>query len=127
MAQELGEAATLLRESAEAERALIEAEYAAEHELQVAEERYRRALAKLEQAQQRAERRRREFEQARARLDQSQLERAAGPLIRRVSVERPSLPRPARDDSRARTRALKTAKPAPEDAGSNGSGSGTAD
>ena len=125
MAQEQGEVATILRESAEAERALIDAEYAAEHELHVAEERYRRALDKLEQTQQRVERRRREFEQARALLDQCQLERASGPVIRRVSVERPSLPRPARDDSRAR--APKTAKPAPEDAGSNGSESGTSD
>jgi hypothetical protein len=121
MAQERGQVETVLRESVEAERVLIEAEFAAERELVLAEERYRRSLEKLERAQQRVERRRREFEQARARLDQCQLERAAGPLIRRVSVERPSLPRPARDDSRARARNSKTKEPAPPGAGSNGS------
>ncbi len=123
MAQERGQAETLLRESAEAERALIDAEFAAEHQLALAEKRYRRSLEKLERSQQRVERRRREFEQARSRLDQCQLERAAGPLIRRVSVARPALPRPARDDSRVRTRVPKTNEPAPEGAGSNGSDS----
>jgi hypothetical protein len=121
MTQERGQVETVLRESVEAERALIDAEYAAERELALSEERYRRSLDKLERTQQQSERRRREFEQARARLDQCQLERASGPLIRRVSVERPSLPRPARDDSRARARNPKTQEPAPDGAGSNGS------
>jgi hypothetical protein len=119
MAQKQGEANTLVRESADAERALIEAELQAERELLIAEESYRRSLEKLERAQQRVERRRREFEQARARLDQCQLERSSGPLIRHVSVSRPSLPRPARDDSRARKRVLQTKEPAPTGAGSN--------
>lgn len=121
MVHEPGQAETLLRESAEAERLLIDAEFAAEQQLILTENRYRRSLDKLERSQQRVERRRREFEQARSRLDQCQLERAAGPHIRRVSVARPTLPRPARDDSRARTRASKTEEPAPEGAGSNGS------
>lgn len=119
MAQEQAAVETLVRESAAAERALIEAESAAERELQRAEERYRRSREKLERAQQQVEKERRSFEQARAQLDQCQLERAAGPRIRRVSVERPSLPRPARDDSRVRTRAQKIQKPASADAGSN--------
>jgi hypothetical protein len=127
MTQERGQVDTVLRESVEAERALIEAEYAAERELSQAEERFRRSLDKLERAQLRVERRRREFEQARAKLDQCQLERAAGPHIRRVSVERPSLPRPARDDSRARSRVPKKQEPAPSGAGSNGSGTDETD
>lgn len=118
MAQQQAAVETLVRESAEAERALIEAEAVAEHELKRAEERYRRSLEKLERARQQVEKERRSFEQARARLDQCQLERAAGPRIRRVSVERPSLPRPARDDSRARARAQKISEPASADAGS---------
>lgn len=123
MTQERGQVESLLRESVEAERALIDAELAAERAMHLAEQHYLRALEKLERAQERVERRRREFEQARARLDQCQLERASGPLIRRVSVARPSLPRPARDDSRARNRVAKTTEPAPESAGSNGSDS----
>ncbi|HET9660831.1 MAG TPA: hypothetical protein VFP05_10915 [Thermomicrobiales bacterium] len=106
-----------LRESRVAELALIEAETQAEGELQRAEARYRRALDKLTRAQERLDATRREFEQARAQLDQRQLERAAGPVIRRVSVARPSLPRPARDDSRARERERKRNGPAPEEAG----------
>ncbi len=121
VAQEPGQTETLLRESAEAERTLIDAEFAADCQLALAEKRYRRSLDKLERSQKRVERRRREFEQARSQLDQCQLERAAGPLIRRVSVARPTLPRPARDDSRARTRAPKIDEPAPEGAGSSGS------
>ncbi len=121
MPQQRAATETLLRESADAERALIETEAAAERDLQRAEERYRRALEKLERAQRRVEAERKSFEQARARLDQSQLERAAGPLIRPVAVGRPTLPRPARDDSRARARARKMQEPAPEGAGPNGS------
>jgi hypothetical protein len=121
VAQEPGQAETLLRESSEAERTLIDAEFSAEQRLVLAEKRYRRSLDKLERSQQRVERRRREFEQARSQLDQCQLERAAGPLIRRVSVARPTLPRPARDDSRARPRTPKPDEPAPDGAGSNGS------
>ncbi|MEZ4506445.1 MAG: hypothetical protein R2848_11555 [Thermomicrobiales bacterium] len=116
MAVERSQTDTLLREAVNAEQALIEAETLAENELDVAESRYRLALEKLERAQQRVERRRREFEQARARLDQCQLERAAGPLIRRVAVGRPSLPRPARDDSRVRSRSQKNSGPTPEGA-----------
>ncbi len=123
MTQEPGQAKILLRESAEAEQSLIDAEFAAEQQLVITERRYRHSLDKLERSQQRVERRRREFEQARSRLDQCQLERAAGPHIRRVLVARPTLPRPARDDSRARPRTLKTDEPAPEGAGSNGSDS----
>lgn len=123
MAQEHGSVETLLRESSGAEQALIDAETSAEREFELAEARYHRALKKLESAQQRVQQQRRQFEQARARLDQCQHERAAGPLIRRVAVERPSLPRPARDDSRARTRRAKTTEPAPEGTGSKGSDS----
>jgi len=124
MAQKQGQVDTLVRESADAERALIDAELEAERGLLVAEERYRRSLEKLEGAQQRVERRRREFEQARAKLDQCQLERSSGPMIRHASVSRPSLPRPARDDSRARKRTSETQKPAPESAGSKNPESG---
>lgn len=113
----------LLRESSQAELALIGAELDAERELHIAEDRFRRSLEKLERAERRVERRRRAFEQARARLDQCQLERAAGPLVRPVAVARPALPRPVRDDSRARARAAKKAEPAPEGTGSNGTGS----
>lgn len=123
MSQERQSAEALLRESIDAERTLIDAETRAEHELQTAEKAYRRSLEKLERSQQRVERRRREFEQARAHLDQCQLERAAGPLIRHVSVARPSLPRPARDDSRGRSRTPKKTEPVPEGTGSNGSNS----
>lgn len=125
MAQDRQTAEILLRESVDAERALIDAETSAERELQSAEKAYRRALERLEQSQQRVERRRREFEQARAKLDQCQLERAAGPLIRHVSVARPSLPRPARDDSRLRTRTPRKPEPAPEGTGSDNSNSGS--
>lgn len=113
MAHESGEGDGLLRESRAAEMALIDAETRAEQELARAEARYRRALDKFTQAQARMEASRRDFEQARAQLDQRQLERAAGPMLRRLSVARPSLPRPARDDSRARKRN----GPAPEGAG----------
>lgn len=118
MGDRQSERENLLQSSGVAERALIDAEAQAEREMQEAEERYRRATEKLELAQQRVLQRRREFEQARARLDQCQLERAAGPVIRRITVERPSLPRPARDDSRSRSRRPKTQEPAPESAGS---------
>jgi hypothetical protein len=107
----------LLREAREAERALIEAEARAEAALVEAEARYRRSLEKLARAQAKVEDRRRAFEHARALLDQAQLERAAGPLIRRLSVDRPALPRPARDDSRARSR--KRSEPGPEGTGSD--------
>jgi hypothetical protein len=123
MVRNNGEADGLLRASQAAERALIEAEERAEGELLEAEERYRRALEKLERAQQRVESRRRAFEQARARLDQCQLERAAGPVIRRTAVARPALPRPARDDSRIRALPQKTIEPPSEDDGSNGTNS----
>lgn len=123
MAVDRSQAEALLRESVAAERALIDAETLAERELDRAEIRYLRALDRLQRAQQRVERRRREFEQMRARLDQCQLERAAGPLIRRVSVGRPSLPRPARDDSRARSRVPKRNEPVPEDTGPKSNGS----
>ena len=119
MVQESLKETDVLREAKAAELALIEAETRAEQELAKADVRYRRALEKLERAQMRTEARRRDFEQARARLDQCQLERSAGPLIRRVSVARPSLPRPARDDSRARTNGSKPNKPAPSGAGSS--------
>jgi hypothetical protein len=109
--------AELLDESRAAELALIDAETRAECVLVRAEARYRRSLEKFTRAQQRLDASRREFEQARAQLDQCQLERAAGPVIRRVSVARPSLPRPARDDSRARARDHKRHGPAPEEAG----------
>ncbi len=109
----------LLSEARAAELELIEAEAQAEEALVAAEARYRQALEKLGRAQERAEVRRREFEQARARLDQCQLERAAGPLIRRRSVPRPALPRPARDDSRARAAKGKRNEPAPAGAGSS--------
>lgn len=117
MAQESATERDVLEEARDAELALIEAEAQAEAEMAVAEARYRRALEKLERAQQRASERRRDFERARARLDQCQLERAAGPLLRRVGVPRPALPRPARDDSRARMRASKRNEPAPEGTG----------
>jgi hypothetical protein len=120
MAREQVEVHTLLRESAEAELALIELEAAAERDLQRAEQRYQRALEKLERAQRRVDARRREFEQARARLDQCQRERAAGPMIRPASVGRPTLPRPARDDSRARQQRQEAKEPAPAGAGPNG-------
>jgi hypothetical protein len=107
----------LLREAREAERALIEAETRAEAALVDAEARYRRSLEKLARAQAKVEERRRAFEHARSLLDQAQLERAAGPLIRRLAVDRPSLPRPARDDSRARSR--KRTEPVPEGTGSD--------
>jgi hypothetical protein len=123
MVQDMGGANGLLREARAAERALIEAEERAERELLDAEARYRRALEKLERAQQRVESRRRAFEQARAKLDQCQLERAAGPIIRRTVVARPALPRPARDDSRARARPQKTTEPSSEDDGSDGTNS----
>jgi hypothetical protein len=123
MVQDNGHADGLLRESQAAERALIEAEERAERELLDAEERYRRAVEKLERAQLRVETRRRAFEQARAALDQCQLERAAGPVIRRTAVARPVLPRPARDDSRARRSSPKTVEPPSEDDGSNGANS----
>lgn len=119
MAETRSQAEDALRESQAAERLLIDAEQKAEGDLLLAERRYRRALEKLERAQQRVERRRREFEQARAKLDQCQLERAAGPLIRRQSVARPALPRPARDDSRARAAQRKEKEPPPEGDGSN--------
>ena len=119
MAQESATERDLLRESREAELALIEAEARAEEEMAIAEARYRQALEKLARAQQRAEVRRREFEQARARLDQCQLERAAGPLLRRFAAPRPALPRPARDDSRARARQANRNEPAPDRAGSS--------
>jgi hypothetical protein len=115
--------ADLLRAAREAESELIEAETRAERVLTIAEARYRRAVEKLKRAQARAEETRREFEQARAQLDQCQLERAAGPVIRRVAVQRPALPRPARDDSRGRNAAVKRNEPAPEDAGSKDSDS----
>jgi hypothetical protein len=123
MVQDVGHADGLLRAAQAAERALIEAEARAERELLEAEEQYRRALKKLERAQLRVEDRRRAFEQARANLDQCQLERAAGPVIRRTSVARPVLPRPARDDSRVRRQSQKTVEPPSEDGGSNGSSS----
>lgn len=108
----------LLREARAAELALIEAEAEAERELQQAEALYQRALEKYNRAQDRLDASRRVFEQARAQLDQRQLERAAGPMIRRLSVARPSLPRPARDDSRVRARTRKRNEPAPEGTGS---------
>lgn len=123
MAQDAANGDDLLRESRQAEMALIEAETRAERELADAEERYRRALDKFARAQEKVEARRKVFEQARARLDQSQLERSAGPMIRRIAVARPALPRPARDDSRARARAAKPNEPAPEDTGSSDSDS----
>lgn len=105
----------LLRESRQAEMALIDEETRAERKLASAEKRYRRAIAQLVQAQERVEARRRDFEQSRSRLDQCQLERAAGPMLRRASVARPALPRPARDDSRARTgAAAKQSGPVPK-------------
>ncbi|MCA9860903.1 MAG: hypothetical protein KC438_14335 [Thermomicrobiales bacterium] len=110
-------------ESAEAERALIEAEEQAERALVEAERAYRRSLERLEAAQRRVEKRKKAFERARAALDQCQLERASGPLIRPKVVERPTLPRPARDDSRARARAANTSKPAPSGAGPDASDS----
>lgn len=118
MVQENGQADDVLRESRAAERALIEAEERAERQLIDAEHRFRRAQEKLERAQQRMEARRQIFEQARARLDQCQLERAAGPVIRRAIVARPALPRPARDDSRVRTKPAKAIEPPSEDDGS---------
>jgi hypothetical protein len=119
MVQESSTGTDVLREAKAAELALIDAETRAEQDLAKAEIRYRRALEKFERAQLRTEARRRDFEQARARLDQCQLERSAGPMIRRISVARPSLPRPARDDSRARANGAKPKKPAPEGAGSD--------
>ena len=117
MGQEVGEGDELLRESRAAEQALIVAEAEAERDLEGAEARYRRAQEKASRAQERLEIARKEFEQARAQLDQRQLERAAGPMIRRLSAARPSLPRPARDDSRARARARKAAGPVSSEAG----------
>ena len=117
MGHEAGEGDELLRESRAAELALIGAEAQAERDLDRAEARYRRAQEKSVRAQERLEAARREFEQARAQLDQRQMERAAGPMIRRLSAARPSLPRPARDDSRARARARKAEGPASEEAG----------
>jgi hypothetical protein len=117
MGQEPEEGDELLRESRAAELALIVAEAQAESDLDRAEARYRRAREKASRAQKQLEIARREFEQARAQLDQRQLERAAGPMIRRLSAARPSLPRPVRDDSRARARARKAAGPASEEAG----------
>lgn len=119
MPQEPMVASDLLREARNAELQLIEAEARAEEALVVAEARYRHALEKLGRAQERADVRRWEFEQARARLDQCQLERAAGPLLRRRSVPRPALPRPARDDSRARAAKGKQNESAPAGADSS--------
>jgi len=119
MPQEPMMASDLLREARNAELELIEAEARAEEALVVAEARYRQALEKLGRAQERADVRRREFEQARARLDQCQLERAAGPLLRRRLVPRPALPRPARDDSRARAAKGKRNESAPTSADSS--------
>lgn len=116
MGHEAGEGDELLRESRAAELALIGAEAQAERDLEQAEARYRRALEKASRAQERLEIARKEFEHARAQLDQRQMERAAGPVIRRLSAARPSLPRPARDDSRARARAKKADGTAPEEA-----------
>jgi hypothetical protein len=118
MVHEAGEGDELLRESRAAELALIGAEAQAERDLDRAETKYRRAREKAVRAQERLDAARKEFEQARAQLDQRQLERAAGPMIRRLSAARPSLPRPARDDSRARARARKATEPASEEAGS---------
>jgi hypothetical protein len=119
MVQQSSTGTDVLRDAKVAEMTLIDAETEAEQNLAKAEARYRRALEKLERAQLRTEARRKEFEQARARLDQCQLERSAGPLIRRISVARPSLPRPARDDSRVRSNGSKSNEPAPEGAGSS--------
>lgn len=118
MGYEPGDGEELLRESRAAELALIGAEAQAERDLERADARYRRALEKAARAQEQLDAARREFEQARAQLDQRQLERAAGPMIRRLSTARPSLPRPARDDSRARARARKAEEPTSEEAGS---------
>lgn len=123
MAHEQGSVEAMLRESASAEQALIDSESEAERAFQRAETRYRKAIERLEIAEQRVQEQRKLFEQARALLDQRQHERAAGPVMRRVSVERPSLPRPARDDSRARSRRTLTTEPAPESAGSQNSDS----
>ncbi len=119
MSQEAETGGDLLRDARQAELALIEAEARAEAALATAERRYRQSLDKLRRAQERATARRKVFEEARARLDQCQLERAAGPVFRRVSVPRPALPRPARDDSRARALRSKQNDPAPDGAGSS--------
>lgn len=119
MVQEPAPENDLLREARKGELALIEAETRAEETLLIAEERYREALEKLRRAQERANTRRQEYQQARARLDQCQLERAAGPVLHRTTVPRPVLPRPARDDSRGRTRTTKRNEPVSKDTGSS--------